>query len=50
MGDESLEHARAVGKVKLHGPSELTRGMQRWFGRSKFADDNPLPSAIRIAS
>lgn len=41
IGDLSLDQARAVGKIKLHGSAELIRGMPLWFGRSKFADDNP---------
>jgi DNA-binding HxlR family transcriptional regulator len=45
MGDLSLERARSKGKVRLEGPSALTRSMSSWFARSRFANDNPLPAA-----
>lgn len=43
IGDLTIERARAMGKMKVCGPGELLRSMPRWFARSKFADDNPLP-------
>ena len=43
IGDLSLPRARALGKVEIHGPKNLVRGMPAWFPRSKFAEDNPLP-------
>ncbi|HET6756755.1 MAG TPA: helix-turn-helix domain-containing protein [Burkholderiales bacterium] len=49
IGDTTLTRARDMGKVRLYGPRELTATMPRWFARSKFADDNPLPAAIRAA-
>ena len=42
MGDLSLNSARSTGKIKIHGPSALTRSMTNWFARSRFAKDNPL--------
>ena len=43
IGDLTLSRARSSGKIKVCGPRELTQSMPRWFARSKFADDNPLP-------
>ena len=43
IGDLPLARARELGKVEIHGPNDLIRGMSTWFPRSKYADDNPLP-------
>lgn len=43
IGDLTVSRARSSGKIKVYGPRELTQSMPRWFARSKFADDNPLP-------
>jgi len=45
IGDLSLECARSKGKVQLDGPSALTCSMSSWFARSRFAADNPRPTA-----
>ena len=45
IGDLPLARARELGKVEIHGPRNLIRGMSTWFPRSKYADDNPLPVA-----
>ena len=43
IGDLPLARARELGKVEIHGPKDLIRGMSTWFPRSKYADDNPHP-------
>jgi DNA-binding HxlR family transcriptional regulator len=45
IGDLPLARARELGKVEIHGPKDLIRGVSTWFPRSKYADDNPLPVA-----
>ena len=45
IGDLSLPRARELGRIEVHGPKELVRGMPAWFPRSRFAEDNPLPVA-----
>lgn len=50
MGDVSIVAAQK-GKIRLCGPSALTRSMSSWFARSPFAKDNPLrPAAAAPAS
>jgi len=43
IGDLPLARARELGKIELHGPKDLIKGMSTWFPRSKYADDNPYP-------
>lgn len=51
MGDVSIVAAQTKGKIRLCGPSTLTRSMSSWFARSPFAKDNPLrPAAAAPAS
>jgi DNA-binding HxlR family transcriptional regulator len=38
LGDCGFQDAVATGRLRVHGPRELTREMHRWFARSRFAD------------
>jgi len=44
MGDISLTNASSSGKLRIDGPRALTRSMQQWFARSKFADSGREPN------
>lgn len=43
LGDLGFDDARRSGRLRLRGAAALTRDMQRWFARSRFADVNPRP-------
>jgi len=40
-GDISAEQARACGRLKVVGRSDLDRTLPRWLGTSQFSDFNP---------
>lgn len=49
LGDTSFQAAVADRRVSVVGPTELTRGIHRWFARSRFADTPAATSHERMA-